>query len=113
MADFDTLDEVEHELVFLSNVEEPLATKLDRKPGQKEERWICPLLASPPAPVPATTFSPTTGPSEAVVEGGRPVLSPSQAEDRREDLREELTTLRSEIGELRRAIEELRESLGG
>ena len=100
MVDFDTLDEVEHELVFLSHVEESLATKLDRKPGQKEERWICPLVAFTPAPVDTTAFRLTTGPTAG-------------AEDRIEDLREELTTLRSEIGELRRAIEELRESLGG
>ncbi len=45
MADFDSLEEVEHELQYLSNVEEPLATRLDRKPGQKEERWTCPLVA--------------------------------------------------------------------
>ncbi len=117
MAEFDTLDEVEHELVFLSNVEESLATKLDRKPGQKEERWICPLVASPPVPIPTTASSLTTGSSERAEGGGRLTLSPSHppslAEDRIEDLQEELATLRSEISELRRAIEELRESLGG
>ncbi len=49
MTSFDSLDEVEHELRFLSTVEGPLAISLGRKPGQKEERWICPLVVPSPA----------------------------------------------------------------
>jgi uncharacterized protein len=44
MTDFDGLDEVEHELEFLSRVEQPLALRLERRPGQKEVRWICPAM---------------------------------------------------------------------
>src|SRR3984957_6735338 len=44
MVDFEGLDEVEHELEFLSKVEEPLALRLERRPGQKEVRWICPVV---------------------------------------------------------------------
>src|ERR1700723_43515 len=44
MADFDSLEAVEHELEFLARVEEPLARSLGRRPGQKEVRWICPAV---------------------------------------------------------------------
>jgi uncharacterized protein YceH (UPF0502 family) len=109
MADFDSLEEVEHELQFLSNVEEPLATRLDRKPGQKEERWICPLAASAGDSVEGAASTSSTGAG-----GDRGSHDPTPlSDDRFEDLRGELATLRSEIGDLRRDMEALRESLGG
>ncbi len=111
MADFDNLEEVEHELRFLSDVEEPLAARLERKPGQKEERWICPLVAAPAEPVDNATFAATTRPS-AGLEDGVAARSTSPSDDCYEDLREELATLRAEISELRRTMDELRESLG-
>src|SRR5580693_6867141 len=58
MAVFDGLDEIEHQLQFLSKVAEPLAINLGRRPGQKEERWATPLVAAAPAPTaPAPTAS--------------------------------------------------------
>ena len=45
MAAFDSLAEVEHELDYLGAREEPLVARLGRRPGQKEERWDCPLVA--------------------------------------------------------------------
>jgi uncharacterized protein len=51
MTNFDGLDEVEHELEFLSRVEQPLALRLERRPGQKEVRWICPAVAGADAAV--------------------------------------------------------------
>ena len=46
MAQFDGLDEVEHELDLLASSEEPLARNVGRRPGQKEERWASLLIAS-------------------------------------------------------------------
>jgi uncharacterized protein YceH (UPF0502 family) len=111
MVDFATLEEVEHELEFLSNVEEPLATSLGRKPGQKEERWICPLVVPSPrldgADVPAYGLA-----TEEVQPTG--ALDPGPVPgDRLDELRSELVDLRSEIAGLRRDMDELRESLGG
>ena len=45
MAQFDRLEEVEHELDLLGSREEPLAGNVGRRPGQKEERWATPLVA--------------------------------------------------------------------
>jgi hypothetical protein len=132
MADFGGLDEVEHELEFLSKVEEPLALRLDRRPGQKEVRWICPAVVGtggngaaaedagetgPLAGTPeAQSFAPPSGVETydrtegAVVESGREV--PPSPTSVAEELRTELAVLRSEIGELRRDLKALRESLG-
>jgi uncharacterized protein YceH (UPF0502 family) len=106
MVDFDSLEEVEDELRFLSRVEDPLATSLGRRPGQKEERWICPLVAHSPSPVAGISMDDDHHDDEAV--GLRPVPG-----DPLDDLRSELVDLRSEIAELRRDVEELRASLGG
>jgi uncharacterized protein YceH (UPF0502 family) len=114
MVDFDSLEEVEHELRFLSNVEEPLATSLGRKPGQKEERWICPLVAHSPRQ--HAPDGPAAGVSSVAREEDqhtRAVDLGPVAGDRLDDLRSELVDLRSEIAELRRDMDELRESLGG
>lgn len=124
MVDFDSLEEVESELRFLSNVEEPLATSLGRKPGQKEERWICPLVAhsadQPAAGGPFAGVPFAGGPAAGGPEGPIQHDQRDQAVDVRpipddglDDLRSELVDLRSEIAELRREVDALRESLGG
>jgi uncharacterized protein YceH (UPF0502 family) len=114
MVDFESLEEVEHELRFLSDVEESLATSLGRKPGQKEERWICPLVVHSPRQHAAD--EPAAGVSGIAIEEDqrtRAVDLGPVSDDRLDDLRSELVDLRSEIAELRRDMEELRESLGG
>ena len=111
MVDFDRLDEVEHELQFLSHVEEALATSLGRKPGQKEERWICPLVV--PTPGRDAAEEPAYGLATEEVPHTRAGDSVPVSGDRLDDLRSELVDLRSEIAELRRDMDELRESLGG
>ncbi len=121
MTSFDNLDEVERELQFLSAVEEPLAFSLGRKPGQKEERWICPLVVpSPLGGSAAATRSPDLsgysihpGHSVPAEDGADETGGFAALNDPFEDLRSELIALRSEIAELRRDMEELRESLGG
>ena len=115
MVKFDSLEEVEDDLRFLSNVMEPLATSLGRKPGQKEERWICPVVAH--SPLQLVVDEPFSGgvSGSALEDGHREhAVEPRPLpDDPPDDLRSELMALRSEIAELRRDVEELRKSLGG
>jgi uncharacterized protein YceH (UPF0502 family) len=112
MTEFDGLDEVEHELQFLSSVEEPLAVSLGRRPGQKEERWICPLLIS--SWVERSSSDPfTAGPGvehDTEQIGSRSV---GFGPNRLDELTSDLDSLRSEVSELRRDLDALRASLGG
>jgi hypothetical protein len=127
MTNFDSLGEIDHELRFLSSVEEPLAVSLGRGPGQKEERWSCPLVHSQNG-VPAshvldgpTRASDRDLPSdheaddwtEPGEERGEPRELSRSAQQRLDDLGSELAALRSAVGELRRDLEALRVSLGG
>jgi hypothetical protein len=115
MAEFDGLDEIDHELRFLSAVAEPLATNLGRRPGQKEERWASPLFAPPVAmrAVPPTRES--TRPAERVESArhGSPDGVRSDADDTLGELRSEIAALRSEVVDLRLELNYLRTSLGG
>ena len=43
MADFDSIEDVERDLVRLSEREEPLTQLLEREPGRREPRWITTL----------------------------------------------------------------------
>jgi uncharacterized protein YceH (UPF0502 family) len=113
MAEFDGLDDVARELERLASLDEPLVSSLGRRPGQKEERWDCPLVA------PATGDAvPGAGvgrrPSEwPETEGNDGSAGDRPLPDDREHLRSELMSLRSEVSELRRELEALRASLGG
>lgn len=91
MAEFDGLEQVEHELEYMASLSEPLAANLGRRPGQKEERWTCPLVEASSA---------DAAPSEPAVTEG---LDAVQAE---------LARIRSEVEELRRDLKALRSSLG-
>jgi len=124
MADFDGLDEIDHQLRFLSAVAEPLAVSLGRRPGQKEERWATLLVAPAPGPAlggtppPAATVPPATRPAEAggPLEHGRgesPDGVRSDSHDPLGDLRAEIAALRSEVDGLRHDLNSLRTSLGG
>jgi uncharacterized protein YceH (UPF0502 family) len=110
MTDFDGLAAVEHELQFLSSAAEPLAVSLGRRPGQKEERWACPLVAAAP-----TTESPPPGAfgepgADSVDKVGS--IGVQERRDPLEDLRSEVAVLRAEVGGLRRDLDALRTSLG-
>jgi uncharacterized protein YceH (UPF0502 family) len=109
MAEFDGLDDVARELERLASLDEPLVSSLGRRPGQKEERWDCPLVE------PATGGGvPSTGVDRRPETEGAPVSSGARPfPDDREDLRSELMSLRSEVGELRHELDALRASLGG
>ena len=110
MTDFDGLDEVEHELRFLSSVAEPLALSLGRRPGQKEERWACPLVATAPGADSAPSIGGQQRPVSARDEAPGEIRS--STDDGLEDLRSEIAVLRSEVGGLRRDLDALRTSLG-
>jgi uncharacterized protein YceH (UPF0502 family) len=130
MVEFSGLDQVQRELELLASHTETLASELGRRPGQKEERWACPLVAPGPdgpeldAPGPdgpRECAASVVGPS---VESGAERwderherheledtdLSPEHGLD---DLRSELSLLRAEVSELRHELEDLRTSLGG
>jgi uncharacterized protein len=102
MAEFDSLDEIQHQLDFLSSREQPLAQNAGRRTGQKEERWVTPLVAA-----------------DTAVEADAPLHSHARATtatapaDVIDDLRSELAELRMEVADLRQEMQELRESLGG
>jgi uncharacterized protein YceH (UPF0502 family) len=104
MADFDGLDEIDHELRFLAAVAEPLATSLGRRPGQKEERWASPLIA------PTATVSASPPATESA---GLPEPHGYGGDDPPADLRSEIAALRTELAELRADLNTLRTSLGG
>jgi uncharacterized protein YceH (UPF0502 family) len=91
MAEFDGLEQVEHELGYMASLSEPLSANLGRRPGQKEERWACPLLATP---------SVDAVPSE-----------PAATQDL-DAVQAELASIRAEVEELRRDLAALRSSLG-
>ncbi len=96
MVQFDRLEDVEHELDLLAAHQEPLAVKVGRRPGQKEERWATLLLD--PTTTDATTPD-ATRTRETVVASS--------------DLRAQLTELRAEVAQLRDELHALRDSLGG
>ena len=108
MAEFDDLDDVEHELECLASLNEPLVSSLSRRPGQKEERWACPLV--PPVPSEGVGLG-SSGRTETKAIDDSNVVRPLPED--RDDVRSELNVLRSEVSELRRELEALRASLGG
>jgi hypothetical protein len=87
---FATLDAVERALGSLRARDEPLVRELERRPGQKEQRWIH-LLG--PVAEPATSAGPApAGPD---------------AEDELVALRAELAAARAEIARLRQDLDDL------
>jgi uncharacterized protein YceH (UPF0502 family) len=114
MTEFDGLEALEHELEYMASLIDPLAENCGRRPGQKEERWICPLVT--PAQADLYAGGPGgPGPNGLAEMEARPVAGdePSVPADRLSALESVVTGLRSEIGELRRQLDELRASLGG
>ena len=88
LARFDSIEDVEAELRFLSKGDEPLVRELPRRPGQKENRWV--HLAGDLTP----EDSPEPQPR---------VSSP---------IAERLERLESDVADLRAQLEALRRSLG-
>ena len=103
MAQFDGLDDVEHELDLLASREDPLARNVGRRPGQKEERWANLLVApADEVPVPPMDVDVVTPPSHPAPDGTS-----------LDDVQAELAVLRSDVAQLRHDLDQLRTSLGG
>jgi uncharacterized protein YceH (UPF0502 family) len=111
MTIFDSLGEVEHELRFLSTMAEPLAADLGRRPGQKEERWIC-LLSSTEHEEPAWDRMDPTPNAEEHTSGFGGDRDDDQ-DGRFGELQSEIAGLRDQLVELRADLDALRSSLGG
>ena len=110
MSHFDGLAEVQHELDLLHERDEPLATNLGRRPGQKEERWASPLVDSGREPVRSADIGLASSRSPESGAGDVGDVTPHGPTG---DLRAEVAGLRSEVAVLRRELQELRASLGG
>jgi uncharacterized protein YceH (UPF0502 family) len=105
MAEFDGLGEVEHELGYMASFTEPLAVNSGRRPGQKEERWICPVVTPSQAESRPAPQHQQTGRDESALQDSAVGVSA-------DDLGAEVALLRAEVGDLRRELRELRASLG-
>jgi uncharacterized protein YceH (UPF0502 family) len=99
MADFAHLGDVEAELEGLSSLPEPLVRRLQREPGQKEERWAQ-LLTGEPQELLSRAHA--SGPS------GAPVPVRPAAREEMASLRTEVEALRNEVAALRAELDELR-----
>jgi hypothetical protein len=125
MADFSGLDDVDEELHFLAGRQEALAVNVGRQPGQKEERWACPLfdadtVRAVPTPTQEDTAPEATPVDQAAPEPG-PAPEPSPAHedvphgattDTLDDIRATLASLRNEVSDLSLDLRTLRERLG-
>ena len=117
MADFEGLDSVEHDLELMASLGDGLVRRLERRPGQKEERWAQ-LLAvdhdgptgQARAPGPEAMFAPMGEDADARPSATGPAPLPASP---LAELRDEVTALRSEVEGLRSELLELRASLGG
>jgi uncharacterized protein YceH (UPF0502 family) len=96
MADFDTIGEVEHDLDGLTRRDPALVQRLDRRPGQKEDRWTQLLAAWDGG-------GEEESPARRAAAGGGGGL---------EALRQELADLREEVTALRDEVERLKRDLG-
>ena len=92
-----------------------LAARLDRRPGQKEERYAQLLGedAAEPSASPAATHAapPPVAPAPVPISTDGPPRAP-EADPRIDRIEAELAALRGEVGELRGALDALRAELG-
>jgi hypothetical protein len=111
MTSFDSLRELERELERLAAREEPLVANVGRRPGQKEERWVCTMVTNSAGQQPGDDSGWGDDRSDGYEVGGgsasdTPSLSPFDS------LRSDLADLRAEVADLRAELADLRASLG-
>ena len=93
-------------------IDRELAVRLERRPGQKEERYMH-LLGEDAVEGGATTAAATaTAPAPVPVGSTDGAPSAAEADPRVDRLEAELAALRGEVGELRSALDALRAELG-
>lgn len=117
MVAFEDLGSVEHDLELMAGLGDGLVRRLERRPGQKEERWAQLLAVDHGG---STDQVGTTGPEPVFAPPGEDAdVRPSAtgpfppAAGSLAELQDEVTTLRSEVEGLRSELIELRASLGG
>jgi uncharacterized protein len=114
MAD---IDDVGRELEWLASRDEPiLAVNLGRRPGQKEERWACPLvaveLAEPGASTSRWVDDDDDDEDDHDARPPRPLHSQPDALDSLAALEAHVAALQDEVNELRQQLLDLKVSLG-
>lgn len=93
MADFDSLESVENQLLELATRDDgPFVTELPRRPGQREQRYAHLFGDTEPANEPAEAYAAPT----------------ANVDDRLTALEQEVADLRAEVAELREALERQR-----
>jgi uncharacterized protein YceH (UPF0502 family) len=113
MADFDGIAAVDTELDRLAGRPEPLACKLSRRPGQKEERWVQLLTGAGVVEEPRGVRERE---DESDSESGLGLIEPRGSDGppqgRLAALEDEVSELRSEVERLRADLDDLRTQLG-
>ena len=94
-------------------IDRELAARLDRRPGQKEERYSHLLgdEASVEA-VPAQALAPMQTPPAPPAAAAAPAPAPAPDDDRIERLEDEVAALRTDLAALRSTLDALRAELG-
>ncbi|HEX4217611.1 MAG TPA: DUF480 domain-containing protein [Acidimicrobiales bacterium] len=121
MVEFDDLGAVEHDLELMVDLGDGLVERLERRPGQKEERWAQRLAADEATSTGVretdAMVDPTRGtievPAHPVAAGPLPTGRTAELRDEVRALRSELAELHSEVDGLRSELDELRNNLGG
>jgi uncharacterized protein YceH (UPF0502 family) len=109
MSSFVSLGEVEAVLGTLAGRPDPLVVRLERRPGQKEERWAHLLTGEAPEwdETPATGWAPRANASSGSGGGSASALA-----QRVTELEEDVRSLTSDLEVLRRQFDALCETLG-
>jgi uncharacterized protein YceH (UPF0502 family) len=112
MVEFDDLGAVEHDLELMADLGDGLVERLERRPGQKEERWAQLLAVDDPStiPDPEAMSHPHSGAIDVPAHSTSPSALPG---GQLAELRDEVMALRSEVEGLRSELTELRANLGG
>jgi uncharacterized protein len=92
-------------------IDRELAARLDRRPGQKEERYAH-LLGEDADEAPAAVAAPAAEPAAWAPPPSDGAPPPAEPDPRIDRLEAELASLRGEVGELRSALDALRTELG-